>query len=285
MNTSSQKHIIAGNWKMNKSIPESIDFMKELNRRLLPLSPKNDLNDINHDVNHNVEVVIFPPFTSLFAIQGLSDRIKIGAQNMHFEEKGAFTGEISPVMLENIVEYVLIGHSERREIFKETDTDIGKKLKSALGHGFTPILCIGETLAEREAGQTFTKVETQLTRDLDGLSPSELSRLVIAYEPIWAIGTGRNATPEQAQEVHAFINKTIDKIINKMLEEKISSGITVSRETPLILYGGSVTPQNAQHLLAQKNINGLLIGGSSLKINDFFDIILLSCKQQLAANG
>jgi triosephosphate isomerase len=249
-----KEYIIAGNWKMFKTVEESVDFVKTLHEKMVALP-----------LDGTVETLVFPPFTSLYAVKGISFRVKTGAQNLHFEENGAFTGEISPLMLENLVDYVLIGHSERREVFKENDEDINKKVKTALKHGFLPVLCVGESLEEREAGKTFSKVEDQLNKDLEGLVPGEIEKVVIAYEPIWAIGTGKNAAPEQAQEVHAFIRE--------ILQEKIGSP-----ETTRILYGGSVKPANSYELLRQKDINGVLVGGASLKVDDFFGIIQDSYK-------
>ncbi len=236
---------------MFKTVEESSAFVHELDKRLpsLPGFPK-----------LSVKIVVFPPFTSLYTVRNISQHIHIGAQNFHYEEQGAFTGEISPLMLKDLVQYVLIGHSERRALFHEKDEEINRKVKTALNHGFTPVLCVGESLEERNAGQTFSKVENQLEKDLEGLSPEQVEKVVIAYEPIWAIGTGVNATPGQAQEVHAFIR---DKIIEK----------NPSIKNFLILYGGSVKPQNSYDLLSQDDINGVLIGGASLKIDDFFAII------------
>lgn len=253
-----KEYIIAGNWKMFKTVEESVDFVSGLHEKLADL-PANDA----------VEILVCPPFTSLYPVKGISPRIKIGAQNIHFEENGAFTGEISPLMLENLVDYVLIGHSERRVIFNEKDEDLNKKVKSALKHGLTPVLCVGESLEEREAGNTFAKIENQLDKGLDGLTPDDILEVVIAYEPIWAIGTGKNATPDQAQDVHAFIREILKKKID-------------SPETVRILYGGSVKPQNSFDLLSQNDINGVLVGGASLKIDDFFAIIQTSLK---LANG
>lgn len=251
-----KEYIISGNWKMFKTVEESTSFIKQLHQKLETLA------DLPGD---KIEVLVFPPFTALYAVKGLSRRIKTGAQNIYFNEQGAFTGEISPLMLENIVEYVLIGHSERRQLFHESDDSINKKIKTALAHGFTPVLCIGETLEEREAGKTLEKIETQLDKDLAGLSAAEVEKLVIAYEPIWAIGTGKTATPEQAQEAHAFVRK--------ILKEKMETP-----ETMRILYGGSVKPENSFELLSQDDINGVLVGGASLKVEAFFDIIGNSVK-------
>jgi triosephosphate isomerase len=247
-----KKYIIAGNWKMHKTVKETIDFVEGLDEKISAL-PQNEA----------VEILVCPPFTSLYAITGKSDKIKTGAQNLHFEEKGAFTGEISPLMLAGLVDYVLIGHSERRQIFKETNEDINRKIKTALHHVFHPILCIGETLDQREAGQTLSTIQTQLDQDLEGLSAEEIKKVVIAYEPVWAIGTGKTASPQQAQEAHAFIRKILKKKID-------SPGAGVDTR---ILYGGSVKATNSYDLLSQKDVNGALIGGASLKINDFFAII------------
>jgi triosephosphate isomerase len=259
MNLKNKQFLIAGNWKMFKSVDESTDFVNQLHQKLTELE--------DHRLNR-IEILVCPPFTALHPVNGLSDIIKTGAQNLHYEEKGAFTGEISPLMLKDIVQYVLIGHSERREIFMESDDMINKKIKTALQHGFTPVLCIGETLEEREQEKTFSKIESQLDQDLQGLNATDIEKLVIAYEPIWAIGTGRNASPDQAQEVHGFIRD--------ILKKKLSS--TESAETVKILYGGSVKPVNAYELLSKKDINGALIGGASLKVGDFFAIIQHSLK-------
>jgi triosephosphate isomerase len=251
-----KEYIIAGNWKMFKTVEESISFINELHKKIEANGPFPD---------DKIEVLVFPPFTSLFAVKDLSHRIKTGSQNIHFEEQGAFTGEVSPLMLKHIVDYVLIGHSERRELFYESDENINKKIKTALNHGLTPVLCIGESLEEREAGKTFSKIEEQLDKDLAGLGLEEVKKIVIAYEPIWAIGTGKTATPEQAQEVHAFIRN--------LLTEKIETS-----QTMRILYGGSVKPENSSDILSQKDINGVLVGGASLKVDSFFAIIKRSVK-------
>jgi triosephosphate isomerase len=256
-----KEYIIAGNWKMYKSVKESIDFVEGVHEKI-----------IGQPLNESVEILVFPPFTSLYAVAGKSKHIKSGAQNLHFEEEGAFTGEISPLMLKDMVDYVLIGHSERRQIFKETDEDINKKIKTALNHGFKPVLCVGETLSEREAGKTLSIIQAQLDKDLDGLDTKEIEKVVIAYEPIWAIGTGKTATPLQAQEAHEFIRK--------ILKKKIDS--TAAAEEVRILYGGSVKPANSYDLLSQQDVNGALIGGASLKIDDFFAIIQNAYK---LANG
>ena len=246
-----KEFIIAGNWKMNKTVEESIDFIKELDDKI--------------EANKRVRVLIFPPFTSIYSISNLSDKIKIGSQNIFYEDKGAYTGEISPLMLKNIVNYVLIGHSERREIFKELDSDLNKKIKTALRHKFNPVLCIGETLEQRKRGETLKRIKKQIDEDLKGLKAQEIKSIIFAYEPIWAIGTGETASPAQAQEVHGFIRK--------LLEGKVENS-----EDIFILYGGSVKPENSFDLLSQKDINGALIGGASLKVDSFSAIIETSCK-------
>jgi len=245
------RFFIAGNWKMNHGVAQSLNFLEELDSRL--------------QANPLVEIILFPPFTSLAVMKGITGKIKIGSQNLHHQDNGAYTGEISPVILKDLVDYVLVGHSERREIFKETDSGINLKLKAALNHQLTPILCVGETLEERESGQTQAKIKAQLSADLEGLSKKEMQNILIAYEPIWAIGTGKTASPQQAQEVHAFIRK--------FLAEEYKTG----HKLPL-LYGGSAKPANCQELLKQKDINGLLIGGASLQVDSFFDIIDQSYK-------
>jgi triosephosphate isomerase len=237
--------LIAGNWKMFKTAAESRRFVEELAGEFTPAP--------------GMIVVVFPPFTSLTSLQGLDPKVCIGAQNMFHEDQGAFTGEISPLMLKGLVEYVLIGHSERREIFHENDEDVNKKLLAALRAGLKPVVCVGETLSEREAGRTLDKIKVQLESDLAGVGGSDWAKITVAYEPIWAIGTGRNATPAQAQEIH--------RVIAAWLGEK-APGVLVK-----ILYGGSVKPENSLELLSQKDISGVLVGGASLKIDQFSAII------------
>ena len=189
--------IIAANWKMNKTVSESISFISDLDIRIKQwaLNPKLE----------KIEILIFPPSVSIHPMSDRSEFISLGSQNIYFEKSGAFTGETSVQMIKEYSEYALIGHSERREIFGETDDDINRKIRTTLDGGLTPLLCIGETLENREAGRTFDRIEAQLKSDLSGLSSVEIEKIVFAYEPVWAIGTGRTATPEQAQEVHAFI--------------------------------------------------------------------------------
>lgn len=212
-----------------------------------------------------VQIVICPPFTALERISTVlgSSTIKLGAQNMHPEISGAFTGEVSPEMLRHLfVTYVVLGHSERRQIFKESDEFINEKVLSALKSNLRPILCVGETLQEREAGKTLEVVAHQLKEGLKGVTKKKANEVVIAYEPVWAIGTGVTASPEQAQEVHAEIRKLLAELFDEKLAEKI-----------LVLYGGSVKPQNALELFKQPDIDGGLIGGASLEARSFLDIV------------
>ncbi len=247
-----RKKVIAGNWKMNNDINGTVNLISELKKELNARTV-------------NAGVIVCPPFTNLETANTLikDSTIKLGAQNMYFEENGAFTGEISPSMLKSVgCEYVILGHSERRTIFGETDQIINKKIKTAIKHALKPIFCIGETLEEREKGITFKVIETQVRGGLEGLSEAELSNLIIAYEPVWAIGTGKVATPEQAQEVHKFIRDLITKIYNAGFAGNL-----------VIQYGGSVKPDNAKELLYQSDIDGALVGGACLKADSFIKII------------
>jgi triosephosphate isomerase len=251
-----KEYIIAGNWKMFKTVEESLHFYKELQKKL---------ESCDEFDREKVEVLIFPSYISLYQVKDSSTIIKTGSQNMHFEEKGAFTGEVSPLMLQNVVDYVLIGHSERRTIFKEDDKLVNTKLKTALSFQFNPVLCIGESLQERENGFTFSKISEQLEKDLTGLNSADINKIVLAYEPIWAIGTGKTATPQQAQEVHSYIREC--------LKEKVENPKSIP-----ILYGGSVKPENSYDILSQQDIDGVLVGGASLKVDAFFAIITDSLK-------
>ena len=245
-----RKMLIAGNWKMFKTTKEAIEFADDFTSKF---------NESEH------EVVICSPFTQLMALKEkfAESEVKIGAQNMHFEEEGAYTGEISPSMLTEIgVDYCVIGHSERREYFAETDETVNKKLIKAFEHGINPIMCCGEVLEQRDAGQEFEVIEKQVTEGIKNLSPDQVEKLVIAYEPIWAIGTGRTATPEQAEEMCAFIRKTVENLYDSATAESIR-----------IQYGGSVKPANATELLSKENIDGALIGGASLVPDDLIAII------------
>ena len=244
------KALIAANWKMNKGIKEAVSFVKEFK----PL-----IKNIK-----STEIVICPPFTLLSEVNKSikGSNIDLGAQNMHFEEKGAYTGEISPLMLKDAgCEYVILGHSERRQYFKETDDLINKKVKSALKDKLKPILCIGETLEQRESNETMKIIEGKLKNCLNNVNEDEMKSVVVAYEPVWAIGTGKNATPEQAEEVHSFIRSLLLKIYNKKISDNTR-----------IIYGGSVKPDNIEDLMAMKNINGALVGGASLDPKSFAQI-------------
>jgi triosephosphate isomerase len=246
-----RKKLIAGNWKMNKSSADAVILVKEIVAAV--------------GKEHDVEVVVCPPFTALEAVAHVLEgsAIKLGAQNMHPEPGGAFTGEISAPMLRALfTSYVILGHSERRTHFKETDAWINQKVLAALKNQLRPILCVGETLQEREAGATLKIVQTQVEADLEGVSKELATSVVIAYEPVWAIGTGRVATTEQAQEVHAFIRTLLAKLFGEPIALKIR-----------ILYGGSMKPANAPDLLAQKDIDGGLIGGASLEARSFLELI------------
>lgn len=246
-----RKPIIAGNWKMNCTVTEA----EALVSNLIPL-----VKNIK-----DREIVVCPTFTALSAISKLlkGNNIDFGAQNLHWEEKGAFTGEISAKMIKEIgCKYIIIGHSERRQYFHETDDTVNKKIKAALKVGLTPIVCIGEILEEREKGQTFTILEKQIRGGFKNLSKDEMSKLVIAYEPVWAIGTGKTATPAQAEESHIFIRKTLAKIFGEDLSSKIR-----------ILYGGSVKPENIRELMNEVDIDGALVGGASLKADSFAKIV------------
>lgn len=241
-----RKPIIAGNWKMFKTRDEALEFIYAVNNSL-PSADK-------------VDSVICAPFTVLRdLVKRQGDNLKIGAQNMHYEENGAFTGEISPVMLTSLgVAYVIIGHSERRAMFNETDESCNKKLHAAFAHELRPILCVGEYLPQREDGSWKQLIEGQVTKDLEGLTKEQVKELVIAYEPIWAIGTGKTATPEIADETCGFIRSVVEKLYDKETAEAIR-----------IQYGGSVKTSNIEALMAQPNIDGALIGGASLKAEDF----------------
>ncbi|KOA20742.1 triosephosphate isomerase [Clostridium homopropionicum DSM 5847] len=245
-----RKAIIAGNWKMNNTIEEAVKLINELK----PLV-----------VEATCEVVVCPPTICLQAVKKAVEgtNIKVGAQNMHFEESGAFTGETSPVMLKELgVEYVILGHSERRQYFAETDEALNKKMHKAFQHKLIPILCIGETLEERETNITEEVLEKQIKLDLNGLTAEQVSNTIIAYEPIWAIGTGKTATSEQAEETISFIRKTIKEMFNEEASEKTR-----------IQYGGSVKPSTIKEQMAKPNIDGGLIGGASLKAEEFAAIV------------
>ncbi len=245
-----RRKVIAGNWKMNKNIQETETYI-------------NELKELVKDTQN--EVIICVPFIDLCkAVKtAKGTNIKIGAQNVHFEEKGAYTGEVSPKMLADTgVEYVIIGHSERREYFNETDETINKKLKAALAHGLKPILCVGETLEQREQGITKMWITGQVRYDMEGLSKDEAQNIIIAYEPIWAIGTGKTASKEDANEALKWIREEIEKLYDKELADEI-----------IIQYGGSVKSSNAGELFAMSDIDGGLVGGASLEPTEFAKIV------------
>ncbi|MDR0352952.1 MAG: triose-phosphate isomerase [Opitutaceae bacterium] len=246
-----RKKLIAGNWKMNKTVPEAATLAQEIAAELGRVT--------------DVDIVVCPPHTALEtvgkAIEGTT--IKLGAQNMHPETGGAYTGEISAPMIRSLfATHVILGHSERRACFGETDAFINQKVLAALTHQLRPILCVGETLAEREAGATLQIVRTQTEAALAGVTAEQVTNVVIAYEPVWAIGTGKVATTEQAQEVHAFIRQLLTKLYNETIAQKIR-----------ILYGGSMKPANAPQLLTQKDIDGGLIGGAALEARSFVELV------------
>ncbi|MBW2966652.1 triose-phosphate isomerase [Candidatus Woesearchaeota archaeon] len=246
-----RKPIIAGNWKMNLNNAEAIDLVNEL----IPL-----VKDVA-----DVEIVICPAFTALSEVFRVVDgtNILLGAQDVYFEEKGAFTSQISCDMLKDVgCTYVIIGHSERRQYFGETDESVNKKVKMVLSHGLKPIICVGETLEQREANQTMKIIEEQVKAALNGITKEQMNNVIIAYEPIWAIGTGKTAMPEQAQEVHAFIRNLVLNIYDSDIADNLR-----------IQYGGSVKPDNVKELMEQEDIDGGLIGGASLEAESFSKIV------------
>ncbi|MEI8189426.1 MAG: triose-phosphate isomerase [candidate division NC10 bacterium] len=243
---------MAGNWKMNLDINGSVALV----RGLLDGLPK---------PFEGPEIMVAPPVTALAAAREILEGgpISLGAQNLYWEEKGAFTGEISPLQLKDAgCTHVIIGHSERRQHFNETDEAVNKKLKAALKAGLVPVVCIGETLAERESQKTYRVLETQVTGALKGFSHAELAPLALAYEPVWAIGTGKTATPAQAQDAHLFIRKTAANLCGRPFADSLR-----------ILYGGSVTADNVDSLMAEPDVDGALVGGASLKVDSFLRII------------
>jgi triosephosphate isomerase len=246
-----RKPLIAGNWKMYQATAEAVALVGRLRALLADVA--------------GVDVVVCPPFTAIqAAAEALKgSRIGLGAQNMHWEAEGAYTGEVSPVMLMDLgCRYVILGHSERRQYFGETDLNVNRKVKAALRYHLVPILCVGETLGQREEGRTFPVVEGQIRGGLSDIPPQAGTGIVVAYEPVWAIGTGRTATPEQAATVHAFIRKQLGELWGE------AAGMAVR-----ILYGGSVKPDNIDALMAEPEINGALVGGASLKADGFARIV------------
>jgi len=246
-----RRYFIAGNWKMNLTRSDSIALVEGLKSGVAS--------------SDAVDIAVCPPNVYLDAVSSLTadSPIGLGAQNMYHEPSGAFTGETSAAMLTDIgCQYVILGHSERRHVLGETDAEINKKVVAALAGGLTPILCVGEQLSEREAGQTADVVKSQFEGSLAGISAEDASQIVIAYEPVWAIGTGKVATPDQAEEVHADLRSLLESTYNSQVAEQVR-----------IQYGGSVKPDNASELLAQPNIDGALVGGASLKADSFLGII------------
>jgi triosephosphate isomerase len=246
-----RKPLMAANWKMYKTIQEGVDFIKTLR----PLVGNAEDRD----------VLICPPFTAIQAVAEAArgSRILIGGQNMYFEKEGAFTGEISAAMLLDAgATSVVLGHSERRHVFHESDEIINKKVHAALAHGLKPILCVGELIEEREAGRTESVVRRQVVQGFKGLSREQALKVVIAYEPVWAIGTGKTATPEDADAVHAFIRDVVGELFDRGLAD-----------SKIIQYGGSVKPENVDALMAKPNIDGALVGGASLKADSFSRIV------------
>ncbi len=242
---------MAGNWKMYKTVKESVDFVKQLDEKFKGIQDR--------------EIVVCPVSLS---IPGVVDalrfsNIQVGSQDAHWENEGAYTGNVSPSMFKDIgIKYVILGHSEKRQYDAETDQRINRKLKNVLKNGLRAIVCVGETLAEREGGRTEKVIETQLTGCFEGIGLGDLTEIVIAYEPVWAIGTGKNATPEQANEVHVFIRKWIGAKYNQEAAGAIR-----------IQYGGSVKPENVKQLMGQPDIDGALVGGAALKVDSFSAIV------------
>lgn len=248
-------NVIAGNWKMNKTNDEAVKMLTEL---------KELVKDIK-----DVKVVIGAPFTALSdAVKAVAgSNVEIAAENVYPKASGAYTGEVSPVMLESIgVKYVIIGHSERREYFHESNEFINEKVKAVLAHNMTPILCIGEKLEDREAGRTAQVNEKQIREGLAGITAEEAKKIIVAYEPVWAIGTGKTATPEMAQETHKEIREVLRDMFGAVADEMV------------IQYGGSMKPENAKELLAQADIDGGLIGGASLEAPSFAKIVMAATK-------
>lgn len=246
-----RREIFAGNWKMYKEYKGAVDLVNGI---------KNGLGNIG-----DREVAVFPPALYVRDLAALcrGSKIDVGVQNMYFEKEGAFTGELAPAMVKDCgARYILIGHSERRHVFRETDVEVNKKVLAAFGVGLDPMICVGELLAEREAGKSEAVVKTQLIEALKGVSAEQMKKVVIAYEPVWAIGTGKVATPEIAESMHAFIRDTLSALYDAAVAAMVP-----------VLYGGSVKPDNISGLFAKENIDGCLVGGASLTSESFLDII------------
>jgi len=246
-----RKTIIAGNWKMYKTLREGQELVIALRRELYQIE--------------DVDIVVCPPYTLLAYLADAleTSNILIGAQDVYWQDEGAFTGEVSPVMLKDIgCKFVIVGHSERRQYFGETNESVNNKIKAALKHNLTPIVCVGETLSQRESGQTFKVLQDHIENGLKDISDTDIVRMVIAYEPVWAIGTGKNATPQQAQEAQKYIRDLLRKMYNNDIADTVR-----------IQYGGSVKPENITELMSQPDVDGALVGGASLKIETFTEIV------------
>ncbi|NPV53984.1 MAG: triose-phosphate isomerase [Firmicutes bacterium] len=245
-----RRRIIAGNWKMYKTVPEALALVEELKRLVAEM--------------RDIDILVCPPFTALYPVKEVlrGSNIELGAQNLFWEEEGAFTGEVSPTMLKSLgCSYVIIGHSERRKYFGETDKDVNRKIKSAMANGLMPIVCVGESIEEREAGKTEELIRRQVLGAMDGIKTTGAADIVVAYEPIWAIGTGRAATGEDANKVARLIRQTLAEVFNERIAQEIR-----------IQYGGSVKPQNTSEFLEQPDIDGALVGGASLDAETFYKI-------------
>jgi len=250
-----RKLIIAGNWKLNHTEKEAVELVTALRSNLVDFDA--------------VDVVVCPTFISLPVVHDVlqDSNIVLGAQNAHWEDSGAYTGEVSVPLLKDIgVQYVIVGHSERRQYFGETDETVNKRIKAVVTHGLTPIVCVGEVLEERESNKTFEVIEKQCAGGFEGLASQEMEKIIIAYEPVWAIGTGKTATPDQAQEVHSYIRTLVAKMYNDDVAQTVR-----------IQYGGSVKPDNSAELMSQPDIDGALVGGASLKADSFSEIVKNSC--------
>jgi triosephosphate isomerase len=243
--------IIAGNWKMHKTIAEAVQLAREVREAVAGIE--------------QVEVVLCPPFTALNAVGDIiaNTKIGLGAQNMYFEEQGAFTGEVSPLMLQGLCDYVILGHSERRQFFGETNEGVNKKAKAALAHDLLPIVCVGENLAQNEAGETVPFVGEQVRAAFAGLPATDAAKVVVAYEPIWAIGTGKNANPEDANRI---IAESIRGVLAGLYNDAVAEQIRIQ-------YGGSVKPDNIEAFMAQPHVDGALVGGASLKTDSFVPLV------------
>ncbi len=246
-----RRPIIAGNWKMNNTINEAVELVNGLKR---------ELDNIN-----SVDIVVSPPFTALSDVNELTmdSNIKLSAQNVYWEEKGAFTGEVSTAMLKDAgCAYVIVGHSERRQYFNETNEAVNKRLKAALAGGLKVIVCVGEVLEERESGKAFDVIKDHVQGSLQGLSKLDMNNVILAYEPVWAIGTGKTASPEQAQEIHQYIRG----LLKDIFDEETAAEIRIQ-------YGGSVKPDNIKELMQKEDVDGALVGGASLNIDSFSAIV------------